>query len=426
MVSITRLLGALLLATQAYSFTTVNINDVQTPLSSSTALDSVSRRTALIASTASAALLPTVTYAQVFMDPAMYGDQELRVSAVDSVKEKVRRAILQKPTLAPSFFQLALLDALSYNVQTNANGPNGAVLKAVLAQKTNDPYLSNLQEAAASILEAVKFLSRKNAVTVADAIAIGGAEAVESVGGPVLVVQLGRADTPANAVSTVNLDLFRGDASARDLQQAFLKAGLTEREMTALLTALLTVSRVATTRSADGWKEAQRPKFREAGKLGRASEFKKLTDEDIAQAAIDAELAAELEDPDDGWYIADSFGTKDTRFGNRLGADEIDEKSFNKFIQVLDAAQKSRKIDSAVDTYGWIAQVLLDAQALPTVPTWIAKYAGSNLNYKKDLIASYNQVTQLGAVYTGGKYESLLKPGQKAKKSLNDDELKLF
>ena len=38
-----------------------------------------------------------VAVAVVYLDPAMYGDQENRISAVDSLKESVRRAILQKP-----------------------------------------------------------------------------------------------------------------------------------------------------------------------------------------------------------------------------------------------------------------------------------------------------------------------------------------
>jgi hypothetical protein len=41
--------------------------------------------------------------------------------------------------------------------------------------------------------------------------------------------------------------------------------------------------------------------------------------------------------------------------------------------------------------------------------------------YEKDLKVAYNAVTQLGAEYTGGKYESLLK--NKKRKTLNDDEL---
>merc|ERR1712060_1034372 len=68
--------------------------------------------------------------AKVYLDPAMYGDQELRVSAVDSLRESVRRALLQKPALTPYFFELALLDSLSYDLATEEGGPDGSIIKA--------------------------------------------------------------------------------------------------------------------------------------------------------------------------------------------------------------------------------------------------------------------------------------------------------
>lgn len=367
---------------------------------------------------------PSPVQAQVFFDPAMYGDQELRVSAVDSVKERVRRAILRDPKLAPSFYELALLDGLSYDAKTNGYGPNGSVLSLVFASKATDEYTANLQQAASVIVETEQFLRKKNAVSVADAIAIAGAEAVESVGGPVLTVQLGRSDTPKNAPLNpgLPLNLLSGDCPSTMVADAFRKAGLTEREMTAILTALLTLRTVEKSRTTDDWKQSSKPKFREPGKIGRMSEFRRLTEEDIAEAQAQAELDAELEDPDDGWYIADTFGTRESRFGERIGKDDIDEKSFNKYIKVLDTA--IRKKDSAtVQSFGWIATLLVDP-SIPTAQTWLSKYAGSNLNYRKDLDISYNAITQLGAVYTGGKYESLLKG--KPRKSLNDNDMKLF
>jgi len=361
--------------------------------------------------------------AEVFFDPAQYGDQELRVSAVDSLKERVRRAILQNPKLAPSFYQLSLLDSLSYDSKSNKYGPDASVIKVVLSSKNTDDYTVNLQKAALALVEAEKFLRRKTAITLADAVAIGGAEAVESIGGPVLPVQLGRADAPLQGpVSDIPIELFSGKYSTTEVTKYFLQAGLTEREMTALLSGLFTIESVEKARGTDDWKESTKPKFREAGKMGRMSEFRRLTDEDIADAENQAELEADpdYEDPDDGWYIADSFGTKDTRFGQRIGKDEINEKSFNKYLKEVTEKSK-KKLD--VSTDGWIATMLLDP-AVPQCQAWLSKYAGSNLNYLKDLSSSYNAVTQLGAVYTGGKYESLLK--NKPRKSLNNDDLGLF
>ncbi len=369
---------------------------------------------------------PQSAFGEVFFDPAQYGDQELRVGAVDSVRESVRRAILQNPTLAPSFYQLALLDGLSYNAQTKQFGPDGKVLINVLSSKQTDSYTSNLQKACLALIETEKNLRKKTAISIADAIAIGGAEAIESIGGPVLPVQLGRADTPKDGiVPTIPIDLFAGARPLSQVTSAFTSAGLTDREMTALLSALLTLERVEKTRTADDWKKSVRPTFREAGKMGRMSDFKALTEEDIKQAEIDAELLEGGVSGDDDWYIADSFGTRDDRFGQRLAKDDISEKNFNKYLKELQTINKksgSKSTDGKED-YGWISELLLDPQ-FPTVQTWMTTYAGTNLAYVKDLSIAYNSVTQLGAVYTGGKYESLLK--NRPRKSLNDDDLNLF
>lgn len=88
------------------------------------------------------------------------------------------------------------------------------------------------------------------------------------------------------------------------------------------------------TRTADDWKQSVRPKFRETGKMGGMSDFKALTEEDIKQAEIDAELLADGVSGDDAWYIADSFGTRDDRFGQRLAKDDISEKNFNKYLKL--------------------------------------------------------------------------------------------
>jgi histidinol phosphatase-like enzyme len=51
----------------------------------------------------------------------------------------------------------------------------------------------------------------------------------------------------------------------------------------------------------------------------------------------------------------------------------------------------------------------------------VKKYGEKPIVFDKDLKVAYNSVTQLGAEFTGGKYESLLK--NKKRKTLNDDEL---
>jgi Peroxidase len=353
--------------------------------------------------------------AEVFFDPAMYGDQELRVGTVDSVRERTRRAILQDPRLAPSFYQLALLDGLSYNAESNKYGPNGGIIYSVLNSKDDSQYVESLKGAAGVLIQAEKDLKKKTAVSIADCIAIAGAEAIESIGGPVLPTQLGRMEPDKKKGIELNaalpVDLLSGKRSKGEVRDAFKNAGLTEREMTALLLGLLTLQRVEKTRSTEDWKASTKPKFVERGKMGRMSDYKRLTDEDI-KAALDDQYD---EDPDDGWYIADSFGSRDDRFGQRIAKDEIDEKNFNKYLKDLYAFSTGKNKD---DVFGWIGDQILDKDS-PTSISYLKKYADSNLSYTKDLGIAYNAITQLGAVYTGGKYENLLK--NKPRKSLGDD-----
>jgi hypothetical protein len=227
-------------------------------------------------------------------------------------------------------------------------------------------------------------------------------------------------DTPKAGPVNANLpiDLLSGRRSAGDVVAAFRSAGMTEREMTALLGGLMTLEIVEKSRSVDDWRESSRPKFREAGRLGRMSEFRPLTDDDLAEAELRAD--PDYEDPDDGWYIADSFGSRETRFGERLGKDDLSEKTFNRYLQELAEANRKR---GDLGKFGWVGALVVDPN-VPTAQTWLQKYASSNLNYVKDLNGSFNAVTQLGAVYTGGKYENLLK--NRPRKSLNNDDLKLF
>jgi Peroxidase len=410
-----------------------------TKASSSTQLDSVDRRqfgqawaSLIIGSSSVFGLVqqPEQANAEVFMDPAMYGDQELRVGTVDTVRERTRRAILQDPALAPSFYQLALLDGLSFDANSQKYGPNGSVIYSVLNSKDGGEYLSNLQDAAKVLIQAEKDLKKKTAVSIADCVAIAGAEAIESVGGPVLPVQLGRLEVEKSKVQIppLPLDILAGTRSPQEVRKAFLNAGLTEREMTALLGGLLTLQQVEKTRTTEDWKASVKPKFVERGKMGRMSDYKRLTDEDV-KAAMDDEYD---EDPDDGWYIADSFGTKDDRFGQRIAKDQIDEKNFNKFLKDLQsfgakrmASAKGGGKTAVADTggFGWIGEQILDPDS-PVSQAWLKKYADSNLYYTKDLGSAFNSITQLGAVYTGGKYENLLK--NKPRKTLNDDDLNLF
>lgn len=384
----------------------------------STAISSVGVAMSIITTAAA----PSPAYARVYLDPAMYGDQELRVSAVDSLRESVRRALLQKPGLAPYFLELALLDSLSFSVASNEGGPDGSIIKAVLASKGGTPHSDALLECANVLLEAKKNLRKLSSITIADAVALAGAEAVAAVGGPVLPTQLGRTDAaPTSKIpsSMPPLNLLTGEVGPMVVYDAFKTAGLTEREMTALLGCLLSIDTIEKATPEGDWKANSKPKFREAGKMGRMSEFKALTDEDIESELAKDGASDVVEDGeesytvsgDDGWYIADTFGAGDDKFGKRISKDKP---------ELSRALRDLAKVSTDTTRYGWIASLLL-SKDLPTAQTWVNKYGSKPLLYEKDLKVAYNALTQLGVEYTGGKYESLLK--NKKRKTLNDDNL---
>ena len=382
------------------------------------------------AATAAAIAMTTTTLsgpagAVMFLDPQMYGDQENRVSAVDSLRESVRRSILLRPALAPAFYILALMDGLSYDAKTKEGGPDGSIIQRVLSTDKDTPFIRELKEASLALVASKKSLVKLTAITIGDAVALGGAEAIAAIGGPILPVQLGRMDLPASqkpAVSSTysppRLDLFSDNARSNEITMAFRNSGLTEREMTALLAGLLTIKTVQKNRSKEDWSKTSRPKFRERGKIGRMDEFKRLTDEDIAKATSDdgEDEGDEEESSDDGWYIADTFGTRDQVFGEKASGD-IDQKTFNKYLQDLNNYNSKKTSVKLDQPYGWIGELLLDKET-PSIQSWLEKYSTSVLNYEKDLSVAFNSMTQLGAEYTGGKYESLLK--NKPRRTLNN------
>merc|ERR1712127_144334 len=318
----------------------------------------------------------------------------------------------------PTFLELALLDSLSYDVATNEGGPDGSIIKAVMNSKETDAHTKALQECAVVLKDAQKNLKRLSSITIADAVALAGAEAVNAVGGPILPTQLGRMDSAAKApvpASMPPLNLFTGEVGNDIVADTFRTAGLTEREMTALLGCLLSVDSIEKSTPEGDWKQNSKPKFREAGKIGRMSEFKALTDEDI-----EAELAKDGADDDeesytvsgdDGWYIADTFGTADSRFGKSLTSDKPQLSAVFKTLS---------KTAAASPQYSWVGD-LLTSKDVPTAQSWAQKYGSKPLLYEKDLKVAYNAATQLGGEFTGGKYENLLK--NKKRKTLNDDEL---
>jgi catalase (peroxidase I) len=308
---------------------------------------------------------------------------------------------------------LAILDGLSYNEKTRKGGPDGTVAASV--QLPGAAY-EELKDALDVLQESQKALKRTNALTLADLIALSGAEAVAAVGGPEISVQLGRTDNPnmldnIKAVSKGGLKEAeaRGiapafDAAAMDplsIKKAFLRSGFTDREAVALLGTLATLQSDAVVNAAPVLKE-DKGEATARGKMGRGGKANANyaidlygTNEGDEDASVD-----KFEGDVDDFYIADAFGSRKEAYGRRVGDAKNAESNFNKVFADLDAVARK----------GGAGRTPLEKALLadPNARIWVQKYGQERLTYLKDLSKTFYRITQVGAQYTGGKYAALL------------------
>jgi hypothetical protein len=352
--------------------------------------------------------------ATVYLDPARYGDQELKSAAIAKCKTRVRDVIAKDPSTAANFFLLALLDGLSYDEKTKRGGPDGTVAASVqLPGKAYD----ELRDAVDILQESQKALKRTNALTLADLIALSGAEALAAVGGPEISVQLGRTDNPKllEAIKSVSkgglqeaealgiapaFDVEKGTPS--DIIKAFKRSGFTEREAAALLGALAVLQGDEIV-NAKPVKNEERQGGKERGKMARGKAANTNfaidtlgTNEGTEDASID-----KFEGDSDDFYIADAFGSRKEAYGRRVGGASSSVENFNKvFVDLMAAKRKGiSKGSSTIET------ALLSDQ---NVEIWVQKYAAERLTFLKDLDKTLYRITTVGAQYTGGKYAALL------------------
>ena len=268
--------------------------------------------------------------------------------------------------------------------------------------------------------ESQKALKRTNSLTLADLIALSGAEAIAAVGGPEISVQLGRTDNPnlnemIKAVSKGGLkeaqamgiapafDVGRPDAA--DISGAFKKAGFTDREATALLGTLATLQSDDVVNAAPVEKE-DRGASKTRGKMGRVAAGGKAKSTNVAVDVFGTNEGTEdasvdrMEGDVDDFYIADAFGSRKEAYGRRVGSSASSEANFNAVFQKLEKADKvGKKPASAVE-----AALLANSNT----KIWVQKYSAERLTYLKDLDKTLYRVTCTGAQYTGGKYAALL------------------
>lgn len=296
---------------------------------------------AIVAATVTMTTLPA--NALVYVDPDRYGDKELQVGLVNKVRQLVRNAILQDSTLAPLFCQVAIQDALTYSAETQVGGPNGRIVPFLLEHSKSFPSLAH---AAQVLVEIRAKLRQSTEMTMADVVTFAGAEAIESLGGPRIVVQLGKLDytSPNEKVPITVYDLFHGT----DTIAAFRNAGLSEREVTLLVGAIASMNKV----------------------VDSVDVTEKATNDNHDD---EEDEVNEMGDPKVDF--PSSFGAPSQIYGKRLG--KMDDSIFVDEV----ALQKSKQATGI-----W---------ADPVVGEWTTRY--SKGGFFKDLPEAYSRLVRVGS-----------------------------
>lgn len=196
-----------------------------------------SRRAVLLQSAAAAALLaagPTnPVLAAVSQDAERYGDKELLVAALNKIKQAVRNACAADASLLPSLMKLAISDGLSYDKESGDGGLDASILYE-LKRDSN----AGLGAAAKSVQEMQQGLKRTTQASLADVLAIAGAETIEVVGGPRIVVQLGREDAKAAEAEGARAGWSWEQPTAEGLRALFSASGMSTKDAVVLCAAV--------------------------------------------------------------------------------------------------------------------------------------------------------------------------------------------
>jgi hypothetical protein len=117
------------------------------------------------------------SHATVAFDMTRYGDRELQIATINRLKQRVRDSCRASPELVPSFFELAIADALDYDrLKGGAGGLDGSIRYAKLLPP---PLASGLAE----VDRLQRLLVAQTEVTFADMLAYAGGQSIEVVSG---------------------------------------------------------------------------------------------------------------------------------------------------------------------------------------------------------------------------------------------------
>ena len=303
---------------------------------------SLSRSLLLGAGLLPSLITPSRSSAKVYFDLDTYGDKELKIATVNKIKQKLRNLILQNIELAPVLFQLAISDALGYDIKTDEGGPDASIKFEV--DVNNKEFI----EAIAAIESIKKDLSRTNSVSSSDLISFGGGEVLESVGGSRTTVQVGRYDAKKENERICSSNWNENNKCVID---AFYNSGMEAQDIALIL-----------------------------GSLG---EIKRIVAETIEESNKDKSIDTEDEDADDSWQnnVPSTFGERSQIYGKRVGKADFGNKYLSQLLQ------------TGGDTLG---KLLL---ADPKIKVYVQKYATNEAQFKSDVPGAYNKLTTLGQAF---------------------------
>jgi L-ascorbate peroxidase len=325
-------------------------------------------RRALLSAVAGAVVLSDLRRAEasVSFDIDRFGDKELKVAAINSVKQSCRNVLAERPDLLPSFFVLCLHDALTYNAETLEGGPNGS-----LRFELDRPENAELRDAVEA-LTTVR-AGRRDAMSFGDIFAFAGAVAVEVTGGPRIVIQLGREDA-SKADPAGNAALNVSSAPARDLLECFESAGLNGARDVVLM----------------------------HGGFGSLNDISRTR-----LAKLSAEAAKGIDDEDDEY----NDGLDDVTYGKvrskKRGAVLVSSnvsaltlggaKLSNAYLKFLVDTKKKGKLDGLSDRD---RAIVSSAEMMPIVE----QYANNNRSFLSDVGALFEKISLLGSQYESLKF----------------------
>jgi len=290
-----------------------------------------------------------IARAKVYVDTDVYGDKELKIATVNKLKQKLRNAVVEDPSVATMFLKLALNDALGYDFSSTDGGPDGSVLFEV-----KRPENANLEKGVDALKAVKKDLQRTNSLSFADVCAFGGAEALESVGCSRITVQVGRVDAKEENTKKKVVNWAASPSSA-DIKEAFVSSGLGAKEIACLLGALGEVNRVVEELAAS--KKAQQE---------------------------DEEEDSEFEDKT---FVPTTFGKRDEIFGAKIGKGDFGSKYLS---QVLKTKGNGNGGASPFD-----ALLFEDTE----IRAFVEKYAKNEVAFREDVPAAYAKLTTLGEAF---------------------------